>query len=44
VAFKPKNNNNDPKKIVEEKELEYHLENGWDIQTVLPSGKIVIKK
>ena len=34
----------DPKKIVSEGELEKYLEEGWDVQTVLPSGKILIKK
>jgi hypothetical protein len=36
--------NGDPKKIVAEEELARHLAEGWDVQTVLPSGKIVIKK
>jgi len=36
--------NSDPKKIVREAELERHLAEGWDVQTVLPSGKIVIRK
>ena len=31
----------DPKKIVDEKELERYLGDGWDVQTVLPSGKIL---
>ena len=30
------------RKIVDESELQEHLTEGWDIQTVLPSGKIVI--
>lgn len=34
----------DPKKIVDENELPKYLADGWDIQTVLPSGKIVIRK
>ncbi len=34
----------DPKKIVKEEELERYLADGWDVQTVLPSGKILIKK
>ena len=38
------NSNNDPKKIVSEGELERYLAQGWDVQTVLPSGKILIKK
>jgi len=36
--------NNDPKKIVSEKELERYLAEGLDVQTVLPSGKIVVRK
>lgn len=42
-AFKPKGNS-DPKKIVREGELERYLADGWDVQTVLPSGKILIRK
>lgn len=38
------NSNNDPKKIVSENELEKFLAQGWDVQAVLPSGKILIKK
>jgi len=38
------NPNNDPKKIVDEDALESHLAEGWDVQTVLPSGKILVKK
>jgi len=34
----------DPKKIVSESQLERYLAEGWDVQTVLPSGKILIKK
>jgi hypothetical protein len=34
----------DPKKIVKEEDLERYLKEGWDIYTILPSGKIVIKK
>lgn len=36
--------NNDPKKIVMEDELPRYLAEGWDVQTVLPSGKILIRK
>ena len=42
-TFKPKATD-DPKKLVNEDELEHYLADGWDIQTVLPSGKILIKK
>jgi integrase len=35
---------NDPKKIVSEADLERYLAEGWDVQTVLPSGKILIRK
>ena len=38
------NPNNDPKKIVAEEELEHYLAEGWDVQTVLPSGRILIRK
>jgi len=38
------NKKDDPKKIVNEGELEPYLAEGWDVQTVLPSGKILIKK
>jgi hypothetical protein len=38
------NANRDPKKIVGESELENYLTKGWDVQTVLPSGRILIKK
>jgi integrase len=37
-------NNHDPKKIISEEELENHLAEGWDVQTILPSGKILIRK
>jgi len=36
--------NKDPKRIVDEDELERYLAEGWDVQTVLPSGRILIKK
>jgi len=36
--------NKDPKRIVNEGELERYLAEGWDVQTVLPSGRILIKK
>jgi hypothetical protein len=36
--------NDDPKKIVNEEDVERYLEDGWDVQTVLPSGRILIKK
>ncbi|MBX5321280.1 MAG: hypothetical protein QHH12_08245 [Candidatus Bathyarchaeota archaeon] len=38
------NSNNNPKKIVDEKELERYLAKGWDVQGVLPSGKILVRK
>ncbi|NHV97393.1 MAG: tyrosine-type recombinase/integrase [Thaumarchaeota archaeon] len=34
----------DPKKIISEDELEHYLAEGWDVQTVLPSGRILIRK
>jgi integrase len=39
-----KKENGDPKKIVAEDELDSHLAEGWDVQMVLPSGKILIRK
>jgi hypothetical protein len=41
---KQRTGNEDPKKIVSENELEQYLVDGWDVQTVLPSGKILIRK
>ena len=38
------NSNSDPKKVVDEDKLERYLAQGWDVQTVLPSGRIIIKK
>jgi hypothetical protein len=34
----------DPKKVIKEDQLEHYLAQGWDVQTVLPSGKILIRK
>lgn len=34
----------DPKKVIKEDKLEKHLAEGWDVQTVLPSGKILIRR
>ncbi|MCD6263483.1 hypothetical protein J7L60_03620 [Candidatus Bathyarchaeota archaeon] len=34
----------DPRKIVSEGELERYLADGWDVQTALPSGRILIRK
>jgi hypothetical protein len=42
-TFKTKNDR-DPKKIVNEQELSRYLEEGWEFQTTLPSGKILIRK
>ncbi len=39
-----KRRNNDPKKIIDEGELEHYLAEGWDVQTVLPSGRILIRR
>ncbi len=36
--------NDDPKKIIDEDNLEMHLAEGWEIQTFLPSGKILIRR
>jgi hypothetical protein len=32
------------KKIIGEKELERYIAEGWDVQTILPSGKILVRK
>jgi len=34
----------DPKKVIREDELEHYLAEGWDVHTVLPSGKILIRR
>jgi hypothetical protein len=39
-AFQPKN----PKMIVSEFEHTKYLDEGWDVQTVLPSGRILVKR
>jgi len=36
--------NSDPKKIIDEDQLEQYLAQGWDVQTVLPSGRMLIRK
>lgn len=36
--------NGDPKMIVNEQDLSRYLEDGWEFQTTLPSGKILIRK
>jgi len=41
-GYKLRENDSDPKKIVEEHELERYLAEGWDVHMVLPSGKILI--
>ncbi|MCP8305383.1 MAG: hypothetical protein H3Z50_07980 [archaeon] len=43
-SYKVNNSNSDPKKIVKEEELENYIVEGWDVQTVLPSGKISIRR
>ncbi len=42
-SYKHKHSNNDPKKVIKEDELENYINEGWDVQTVLPSGRILIK-
>jgi len=39
-----KRTNQDPKRIIKEEELESYLAEGWDVHTVLPSGKILVRK
>jgi integrase len=34
----------DPKKVIKEDQLEHYLAQGWDVQTILPSGRILIRK
>jgi integrase len=36
--------NGDPKRIVGEGELERYLAEGWDVQTVLPSGRVLVRR
>ncbi len=44
-GYKLKGNpNRDPKKIIDENQLENYLTEGWNVQTVLPSGRILINK
>jgi len=44
-GYKLKENaNGDPKKIVSEEDLERYLAEGWDFVSVLPSGRILIRK
>jgi hypothetical protein len=38
------NGNSDPRKLIDEDELERHLLEGWDVQMTLPSGKILVRK
>jgi hypothetical protein len=33
-----------PHRIIGEDELEKHLAEGWNVQTILPSGRILIRK
>ncbi len=35
---------NDPKMIIDERDLEDYINMGWDVQTVLPSGKLLVRK
>lgn len=44
AAYQPASENSDPKQIVSEAELEQYLADGWDVQTVLPSGRILIHR
>ena len=44
-GYKLKGNpNSDPKKIIDENQLENYLTEGWNVQTVLSSGRILINK
>ena len=36
--------NSDPRKIVSEGELEGYLAEGWDVQAILPSGRILVRR
>ncbi|RJS90888.1 hypothetical protein CW705_04935 [Candidatus Bathyarchaeota archaeon] len=44
IHIKIQREEDDPKKIIRENELERYLAEGWDVQTVLPSGKILVRK
>ena len=35
---------NDPKKVIDEAELKHYLAEGWDVQTILTSGRILIRR
>jgi len=39
-----RNTQKDPKRVIDERDLENYIARGWDVQTVLPSGKILVKK
>jgi len=43
-AVQERKDNSDPKMIIDEERLEEYLAEGWDVQTVLPSGRILIRK
>lgn len=38
------NKDRDPKKIINEDQLEDHLAGGWNVQNILPSGRILINR
>jgi|GEM_PF-1424147 hypothetical protein len=43
-SYKLKESNSDPKKVIKEDELEHYLAEGCDVHTVLPSGRILIRR
>ena len=43
-SYASSSDSEDPKKIVNEGELENYLTEGWDVQNILPSGRILIKR
>ena len=38
------NKDRDPKKIINEDQFEDHLAGGWNVQNILPSGRILINR
>lgn len=44
VKSHPNEEKADPKEIIGEEDLPKYLSDGWDIQLVLPSGKILVRK
>ena len=43
-GYKIREKNSDPKKIVREEELEHYLSEEWEFVSVLPSGRILVRR